>query len=174
MSITVVFIIVLACLAIILLGLYFHYNNREVTLRKAADAQNKNIAGIHDAMWKIIKEKAGVAENYRATFEKVYPELINGRYASDGSSMKWIQESNPDFDTSLYKDLMLAIEAQRIYFQKAQQRMLDIIRERETLINAMPAKFFITNKKTIEYIVIASDKTNEVMQSRIDNETLNF
>lgn len=174
MSITIVFIIVLACLAIILLGLYFHYNNREVALRKEADAQNKNIAGIHDAMWKIIKEKAGVAENYRATFEKVYPELISGRYASDSSSMKWIQESNPDFDTTLYKDLMQAIESQRIYFQKSQQRMLDILRERETLINAMPAKFFISNKQTIDYTVIASDKTNEVMQSRIDNETLNF
>lgn len=167
-------LIILAVFAIILLAMYFSYNNREVALRKEAEAQNKNIAGIHDAMWKIIKEKAGVAENYRTTFEKVYPELISGRYASDNSSMKWLQESNPDFDTSLYKDLMLAIEAQRIYFQKAQQRMLDIIRERETLINAMPAKFFIINKNTIEYVVIASDKTNEVMQSRIDNETLSF
>ena len=170
----IILLIVLAVIAVILLIMYFGYNNREVALRKEAEAQEKNIAGIHDAMWKIIKEKAGVAENYRETFEKVYPELISGRYASDGSSMKWIQESNPDFDTSLYKDLMLAIEAQRIYFQKAQQRMLDIIRERETLINAMPAKFFITNKKTIEYIVIASDITNRVMQSRIDNETLIF
>ena len=170
----IILLIVLAVIAVILLIMYFGYNNREVALRKEAEAQEKNIAGIHDAMWKIIKEKAGVAENYRETFEKVYPELISGRYASDGSSMKWIQESNPDFDTSLYKDLMLAIEAQRIYFQKAQQRMLDIIRERETLINAMPAKFFITNKKTIEYIVIASDITNRVVQSRIDNETLIF
>lgn len=170
----IILLIVLAVIAVILLIMYFGYNNREVALRKEAEAQEKNIAGIHDAMWKIIKEKAGVAENYRETFEKVYPELISGRYASDGSSMKWIQESNPDFDTSLYKDLMLAIEAQRIYFQKAQQRMLDVIRERETLINAMPAKFLITNKKTIEYIVIASDITNRVVQSRIDNETLIF
>ncbi len=166
--------IILAIFAVILLIMFFSYNNREVALRKEAEAQNKNIASIHDAMWKIIKEKAGVAENYRTTFEKVYPELISGRYASDSSSMKWIQESNPDFDTALYKDLMQAIEAQRIYFQKAQQRMLDILRERETLINAMPAKFFISNKQTIEYVVIASDKTNEVMQSRLDNETLDF
>lgn len=170
----IILLIILAVFAIILLAMYFSYNNREVALRKEAEAQNKNIAGVHDAMWKIIKEKAGVAENYRTAFEKVYPELISGRYASDSSNMKWIQESNPDFDTALYKDLAQAIEAQRIYFQKAQQRMLDIIRERETLINAMPAKFFITNKNTIEYVVIASDKTNEVMQSRIDNETLTF
>ena len=101
--------------------------------------------------------------------------MISGRYANDAASgMKWIQESNPDFDTSLYMDLMQSIEAQRIYFQRSQQRMLDIIRERETLLNSMPAKFFITNKQTIEYTVVASDKTNDVMQTRVDNDVLSL
>ena len=162
-------------LAVILLIMYFAYNNREVALRKEAEAQNKNIASIHDTVWKILKDKAGVAEKYRETFEKIYPEMISGRYSNDSTSaMKWIQESNPDFDTSLYKDLMQAIESQRIYFQRSQERMLDIIRERETLLDSMPAKFFIANKQTIEYTVIASDKTNEVMQTRVDNEVLSL
>lgn len=162
-------------IAVVLLIMFFTYNNREVALRKEAEAQNKNIMGVHDALWKIIKEKAGVAEQYREAFEKIYPDLIKGRYEKDSSAtMKWIQESNPNFDTTLYKDLMQAIESQRIYFQRAQQRMLDIIRERETLLNSMPAKFFITNKQTIDYVVIASDKSNEVMQTRMDNDVLNF
>ena len=170
-------ILLIAVVAIVLIGvyMYFSYNNREVALRKEAEAQNKKIASVHDTMWKILKEKAGVSEQYRETFEKIYPEIISGRYANDGgSTMKWIQESNPDFDTSLYKDLMQAIEVQRIYFSNAQQRMLDIIRERETLIESMPAKWFVKNKSVIEYTVIASDKTNDVMTSRVDNETLNF
>jgi hypothetical protein len=86
--------------------------------------------------------------------------------------MKWIQEANPDFDTSLYKDLMQAIEAQRMYFQTSQKRMLDIIRERETLINSMPQKWFISNKSSIHYTVIASDHTNDIINSRVDNTTL--
>lgn len=170
-------ILLIAVVAIVLIGvyMYFSYNNREVALRKEAEAQNKKIACVHDTMWKILKEKAGVSEQYRETFEKIYPEIISGRYANDGgSTMKWIQESNPDFDTSLYKDLMQAIEVQRTYFSNAQQRMLDIIRERETLIESMPAKWFVKNKSVIEYTVIASDKTNDVMTSRVDNETLNF
>lgn len=162
-------------IAVVLLIMFFTYNNREVALRKEAEAQNKNIMGVHDALWKIIKEKAGVAEQYREAFEKIYPDLIKGRYEKDSSTtMKWIQESNPNFDTTLYKDLMQAIESQRIYFQRTQQRMLDIIRERETLLNSLPAKFFITNKQTIDYVVIASDKSNEVMQTRVDNDVLNF
>lgn len=170
-------ILLIAVVAIVLIGvyMYFSYNNREVALRKEAEAQNKKIASVHDTMWKILKEKAGVSEQYRETFEKIYPEIISGRYANDGgSTMKWIQESNPDFDTSLYKDLMQAIEVQRTYFSNAQQRMLDIIRERETLIESIPAKWFVKNKSVIEYTVIASDKTNDVMTSRVDNETLNF
>ncbi len=170
-------ILLIAVVAIVLIGvfMYFSYNNREVALRKEAESQNKKIASVHDTMWKILKEKAGVSEQYRETFEKIYPEIISGRYANDGgSTMKWIQESNPDFDTSLYKDLMQAIEVQRTYFSNAQQRMLDIIRERETLIESMPAKWFVKNKSVIEYTVIASDKTNDVMISRVDNETLNF
>ncbi len=50
--------------------------------------------------------------------------------------------------------------------------MLDIIRERETLINSMPQGWFIRNKQPIDYVVIASDATNEVMHTRVDNETL--
>jgi len=167
-------LIIVAVILLIVVIYYFSVNNREVALRKEAEAQNKNIASVHDTMWKIIKEKASVSEKYRETFEKIYPELINGRYKDNDATMKWIQEANPDFDTSLYKDLMQAIESQRMYFQRAQERMLDIIRERETLLNSMPAKFFITNKQTIEYTVIASEKTNEVMQTRVDNEVLSL
>ena len=115
-----------------------------------------------------------MAEKYRKTFEKIYPEIISGRYRDSSNVMKWIQESNPDFDTSLYRDLMQAIEVQRSYFNNAQQRMLDIIRERETLIESMPQGWFIRNKSVIEYEVISSDTTNEVLRTRTDNETLSL
>ena len=93
----VAIVLVAAVVAIVLLVMYFVFNNREVALRKEAEAQNGKIASVHDTMWKVIKEKAGVAEKYRETFEKIYPELISGRYReSDSTVMKWIQESNPD------------------------------------------------------------------------------
>ncbi len=174
METTTIVIIIAAVLAVVLLIMYFAFNNREVALRKETKAQEGKITAVHDTMWKIIKEKAGVAEKYRKTFEKIYPEIISGRYRDSSNVMKWIQESNPDFDTSLYRDLMQAIEVQRSYFNNAQQRMLDIIRERETLIESMPQGWFIRNKSKIDYVVISSDTTNTVMQTRIDNETLNL
>ena len=175
MTTTTIVIIIAAVVAILLLVMYFAFNNREVALRKEANAQEGKITAVHDTMWKIIKEKAGVAEKYRKTFEEIYPELISGRYRESGSTtMRWIQESNPDFDTSLYRDLMQAVEVQRGSFKHAQVRMLDIIRERETLINSMPQGWFIRNKSEIKYEVISSDTTNTVLQTRTDNETLSL
>ena len=162
---------VVAVLALIVVMMYVTYNNQEVSLRKEAEAQKGKVESVHDKMWKTIQQKAGVTDEYREAFEKIYPELISGRYSQgDGSAMKWIQESNPDFDTSLYKDLMQAIEVQRAYFDQAQTRMLDIIRQRETLLETIPAKFFISNKSTIDYTVISSTRSKDVMVTGLDDD----
>ena len=168
---TLILIAIIAVVAIILVGMYIVYNNQEVALRKEADAQKGKVESVHDQMWKVIQQKAGVSEEYRETFEKVYPESISGRYNQDGSTaMKWIQESNPDFDTALYKDLMQAIEVQRSYFTQAQTRMLDIIRQRDTLLETIPSKFFISNKSKIDYTIISSTRTKTVTTTGIDDD----
>ena len=171
MGISLVALIAIVLVLAVLVIYYFSVNNREVALRKEADAQRGKIETVHDTMWKTLKQEAGVTEQYRDAFEKIYPDLIRGRYANDqGGMMKWIQEQNPNFDTSLYRDLSQAIEVQRTIFSNAQQRMLDILRERETLIESMPAKFFISNKTRIDYEVISSTNTKSVLETRIDDD----
>lgn len=166
-----IILIIVGCLALIIVIMYFAYNNKEIALRKESEAQKGKIESVHDTMWKIINQKAQVSEKYKEAFEKIYPDLIRGRYSNDQASMvKWIQEQNPNFDTSLYLDLNQSIEVQRTCFSNAQQRMLDILRERETLIESLPAKFFISNKNKIEYIVISSTKTQSIMNSHIDDD----
>ena len=165
-------IIIVAAVAIllVLLIMFFTYNNKEIYLRKEADAQRKKIESTHDKMWKVIKQKAEVSDKYRETFERVYPEIIPGRYSDGSSAMKWIQEANPNFDTSLYNDLMQAIEIQRTHLHNAQTRMLDVIRERASLIESYPSRWFITNKSEIEYEVISSTKTHNVGETRVDDD----
>ena len=165
-------IIIVAAVAIllVLLIMFFTYNNKEIYLRKEADAQRKKIESTHDKMWKVIKQKAEVSDKYRETFERVYPEIIAGRYSDGSSAMKWIQEANPNFDTSLYNDLMQAIEIQRTHLHNAQTRMLDVIRERASLIESYPSRWFITNKSEIEYEVISSTKTHNAVETRVDDD----
>jgi len=158
-------------LGLIFVGMYFGYNNSEIRLRNQAEAQRAKVEGSFDAMWKIIKQKAQVTEEYKDAFSEIYPELIAGRYSKgDGSFMKWITENNPDFDTSLYKDLMESIEVQRLTFKHDQERMIDIIREHENLIHTVPATWFIKNKESIEYTVISSTYSKEVMETGVDDD----
>ena len=84
--------------------------------------------------------------------------------------MKWIQEANPEIDASVYKDLMQAIEIQREHLNAAQTRMLDVIREREALIESYPSRWFISNKSEIEYEVVSSTRTKTVMETGLDDD----
>ena len=162
-----------ALIAIIGVSMYFSYNNEEVKLRKEIEAQNKKVEVVYDKMWKVISQKAQVSSEYKDAFHEIYKDIITGRYNSgegDGSLMKFIKEANPEFDASVYKDLMNSIEVLRTEFQHAQERMLDLIRERETLCETMPSSMFIKNKDKIEYEVISSTKSKDVMETRMDDD----
>ena len=169
-------VIILGCGIGTFLGAYFGYNNKEINLRAQTEAQRGKIEGVHDKMWKIIQQKAQVADKYKDAFAEIYPNIISGRYQGngDGSLMKWVTESNPNFDTSLYADLMQSIELYRSEFQKNQEKMLDLIREHEVLISTYPSKWFISNTNKIEYTIISSTKSKAVMDTGIDDDVKLF
>lgn len=155
-----------------LVGMYFSYNNKEIALRNQVEAQRGKIEGVHDKMWKVISQKAQVSNEYKDAFTGIYPAIMEGRYSGngDGSLMKWVTEQNPNFDTSLYKDLSQSIELLRTEFQKSQERMLDLIREHTTLCNTFPGRWFISNKTHIEYTVVSSTKSKVVMETGLDDD----
>lgn len=82
--------------------------------------------------------------------------------------------TEPHVRPSLYGDLMQSIEVQREAFNTEQTRMLDIINQRAALLEQYPSCWFIRNKSAIDYTVIASTSTNNIMQSGIDDEMLTF
>ena len=169
------FAIILAVMLVFITGvscmsMYFSYNNQEVALRKQAEAQRGKVEGTFDAMWKIISQQAQVSDKYKEAFKEIYPDLISGRYKDNNTLMKWVQESNPNFDTRLYNTLMQTIEVQREQFKKSQERMLDLIREHETLCETYPSKWFITNTTPIEYTIISSTKTKYTMETGVDDD----
>lgn len=172
-AIAIIFLCV-GVVAIIFVIMYFYYNNREVALRKEAEAQRGKIAAIRDQMFKIIQEQGNVAADYRESFGKIFPEIISGRYKDGGSLMKFIQEANPHFETSLYRQLANSIEVQRGSFTSAQTRMLDIINQRAALLEYMPSRWFIKDKSPIEYNVIQSSDTRNVIETATDDYTFSF
>lgn len=169
-------LVILGCGVATFAGMYFSYNNKEIALRAKAEAQVGKIEGVHDKMWKVIQQKAQVTTEYKDAFAEIYPDIISGRYSSegDGSLMKWVTESNPNFDTSLYTDLMQSIEILRSEFQRNQETMLDLVREHKTLCTTYPGRWFISNTLEIEYTVISSTKSKVVMETGIDDDVKMF
>lgn len=169
--ITLTVVGIIAIFAISMFSMYISYNNQEVALRKQAEAKKGEVEAVYDQMWKILQQKAQVTDQYKDAFKDIYPKLIEGRYSKgDGSLMKWIKESNPDFDASMYKDLMKSIEIQRTYFTNTQKQMLDIIREHETLVSTMPGKWFISDVSKIDYTVISSSRAKDTMKTGVDDD----
>ena len=146
------------------------YSNKEISLRNQSNAQIGKIEGVYDKMWKVIQQKAKVTSEYKEAFKEIYPELISGRYSEGEELMKWIQEDNPDFDASLYKDLMQSIEILRTEFQHAQERELDIIREHNNLRQKFPGSLFVGNREEINYTIISSTQTKTIMTTGLDDD----
>lgn len=166
---------VIVFFAVFIVALYWAYNNKEISLRKRAAAQENNITVIHDKMWKTIQQSAGVAKEYAERFNEIYENIMSNRYSgqksADNPLLRFIEESNPDFSPSLYNELQVQIEALRGEFAENQKIMLDIIREHATLCEQFPYCYFISDKTPITYEIIHSTHTANVMIDRIDDNT---
>ena len=169
-------IITLSIVGVILLGalgvwcIFYSANKKEIRLRNLAEAEIQKVEVIHDQMWKTISQEAQVTS--------IYTHIMEGRYSGgskDGSLMKWIQESNPNFTPDLYKKLMIDIEALREKFAQQQVKVEDVIREHKNTVQDPFYSIFIHNTDPIKYEVISSKNTKNVIETREDNEVeLNF
>lgn len=147
-------------------------DNQEVSLSTAITAKKTDQEATFDKMWKVLQQKAQVTDQYKEAFASIYPKLIEGRYSQgDGSLMKWITESNPTFDVSLYKDLMNSIEVERNGFLTTQRQLMDLKREHDKLRKSWPSKWFINDDvKEIEILIVSSTHAKEVIKSGKDDD----
>jgi hypothetical protein len=162
-------VLIAAVFGILVFTMNISYNNSDKRFRNLAEAQRGNIESVYDKMWKVLQQKAQITDEYKNAFAEIYPKLIDGRYQGDATLLKFVQENNPNFDVSLYEDLMRSVEVERNYFAEEQKKMLDVIREHQNLLQTIPSSWFINNKTPIEYTVISSTIAKEVMQSGIDD-----
>ena len=170
-----IIISVVAVLGVIAIGFgfYFNANRKEIKLRNLAKAEIEKVEIIHDQTWKTISQEAQVTSEYKNSFDSIYIHIMEGRYSGgsqDGSLMKWIHESNPQFSQELYAKLMTDIEVLREKFAQAQIKVEDVIREHKNIIEDPWYSMFIKNTEPIEYVVISSTTSKKVIETREDNE----
>lgn len=170
--IILVAVAIICFVGVVILITDINYENKEISLREQAEAQRGRIESVYDQMWKIISQQAQVTDSYKDSFKEIFIGIMDGRYSKgDGTLMKWIKESNPNFDSRLYEKLMNTIEIQRVQFTSEQSKMLDLIREHKELCEKFPGKFLIDSekRKPIEYTIISSTRAKEVVKTGIDD-----
>lgn len=142
---------------------------------KTGKAAQQNSQVVFDNTWKKIAQDAQVTDQYKEGFREVYVEIADARYGNDGEAgqqtlMKWIQESNPTLDASIYKTLMNTIEGSRNEFTMEQKKLIDIDRELQTMKVVFPQSLVLKNKPDLEIKLVTSAKTDEAFETGQEND----
>lgn len=171
-SFVVLFILIIgSCSAII--GINNDFVKQEQIV-KAQYEQNKNN---YDNYFKKVKEVSQVPEMYTEDLKKVYDSVITKRYGSQGakSLFIFIREHNPNFDSSLYKQIQQVVESGRNDFEMNQKLLVDKKRVYETMLNVFPKNIVASilgfPKVDLNSIsIITSDETENVFSTKKSKE----
>lgn len=159
---------------VLLIGLYWMSCVRnEVQLRNQISAQQDVNKAVHDTMWKILTDKAGVTNEYKNAFESIYTKMMTARYADRQKLLvQFVKESNPNFDSSLFKDLMASIEAERKTFLREQKKLRDLKMAHDTLLDQPPSSIFLAGRAHIDVTIVTSTATEEAFETGKDDKSL--
>jgi hypothetical protein len=161
-----------AIFSIALISARYSTRNTEADLRLQFQAKIDRCKLAHDEMKKSVQEIGNVADTYMAGFDSMYTHIVGSRYSSkDGSLMKWIQESNPQFDNKLYVKLADKIDVERRSFRAAQEEARDVKREHDLLFARVPSIWFLGCLDTLKMTLVTSTATNKAFDTGIDDDT---
>jgi len=165
-------IVIIGVVLISIIGImYVTTSNKEIKTKNLFTAQQTTCEAYFDKMWKVLQQQASVADQYKEAFKEIYPDLIEGRYSNGGGQlMQWVQEHNPEFDSSLYGKLMNSIEAQREGFFNEQRKLISINNEHRNLLELFPTSLFVGGRDTLNLVVITSLKTKNIYESGEEND----
>lgn len=140
---TLIALAVVAILGVSYAGCAFGFRSDCIKAEAGIKAQYSENQNNYDNMWKTFREQAQVSSMYVNDLKKVFDGAIQGRYGKDGSKavFQFLQEHNPNLDSSVYTKLQASIEAGRNRFEAEQKQLLDRKREYEVLLGSTAAIF---------------------------------
>jgi len=144
-------------------------SNSERTLRNKIEAQQEMTEAYYTKLWEVLKTKAGVADEYAEQFKEIQLGIMEGRYSTGGEMMKWITEANPEFDASLYKDVMNSIEGERNGFFVEQVKLRDMNKQHDDMLVTFPKKVILKDREVIEVIILKNVATQEAYKTGTDS-----
>lgn len=160
-------------LVLVLVGvfMYMGISNNEVRLRNQLTAQQKANEATFDNCWKTVQQLAQVADKHKDAFKEVFVGLMDARhYEKGGTLFKFITESNPNYDSSLFQKLANAIEGHRKEFLNEQKKLIDLKREHDNALTTMPSSWFVGGRPPVEIKIVTSSKTEKTFETKKEDE----
>lgn len=150
------------------------YHNDWTELKNKYEAQVENDKVIFDNVWKVIKQQAKVSDQYADKFKDAYTSIMEGRYGDGGKKgggfLNVIQESNPQFDASMYKQLMNTIDSKRTEFTANQKLLVSYHQQLKNMKEKFPSNLFLGSKILPDLQTITSGKTKQTFETGEEND----
>lgn len=152
---------------------------QEISLRHQLDATKETYKADHDAMWKILAQKAGISQQYGPAQEKLLLAVVEGR--KGGNLAKSVQEANPNFDLSLLKDLSQSVEGERKALLHSGKKYQDKVIAYNNLVEdpmwgatGFPGRFFLGGKEVMDVpkLITSSRSTDAAASGKDDDVNL--
>jgi hypothetical protein len=147
-------------------------SNTEVSLRTLIEAKQLDNTSEYDNMWKKISQVAQVTNAQKDSLKEIFVSYAEARTSDGGGSIaKWIQESVPNVDTTIFNNLQNIITGSRDSWTQRQKELIDIHREHTQLMRKFPSSMILSfmGRKEIEIKVITSTRTTEVFENEKDD-----
>jgi hypothetical protein len=122
-----------------------------------------------------VSEAAQIPAMQRDDLTQVVTAALEGRYGSDGSQavFQWIQEQNPQIDSTVYIQLQRIIEAGRIEFANEQTKLVDQKRVYETALGSFWQGTWLSiagypEINLDEYQIVSTSRANEAFDTGLE------
>lgn len=173
---------ILGVIALILVGLggmtfisyvsAYNTGNRLEQNIVATHENNKNILAQYGNK---VAEAAQIPGMQRDDLAAVVTAALEGRYGDDGSRavVQWIQEQNPQIDSTVYVQLQRMIEAGRNEFSVAQTKLVDQKRVYETALGSFWTGMWLNiagypRIDLDEYQIVSTARANEAFETGVE------
>ena len=154
------------------------YANREVDLRTAIEAKQKDNVSEFDNMFKKIAQVAEVTVASKDALVEIFSSHAKARggIGENGTVMKWLTESVPNADISTYKTLQNIIVGSRDSWTMRQKELLDLSREHNRLLKRFPSNIVLSmlGRDEIDVTIVTSSHAEEVFETGKDDNVKVF